>query len=72
MVSRGGGGVRIATRNHFNVKTLNLHFELQNIDIYQLILQITNSNSFEFVLIVSLIVSYIPPNSFLAIYECPF
>ena len=36
-----GDGVLIGTRNHFNAKTLNLHFELLNLDIDQFILQIT-------------------------------
>ena len=63
-----GGGVLIATRSHFNVKTLKLHYELHNIDIDQLILLITFSNSFELIVIVS----YIPPNSSLEIYECHF
>ena len=38
-----GGAVLIATRSHFNVKALNLHLELQKLDINQIILQITCS-----------------------------
>lgn len=60
-----GGGVLIATKKCFNVKTLDLKYQLLNSDIDQLILVIKFSNTFE----LYLFASYIPPNSSYEIYN---
>lgn len=60
-----GGGILVAVQNNLHVKKLELHFNLLNIDIDQLILKISFTKTFE----ILLIVSYIPPNSPLSVYE---
>ena len=63
-----GGGVLIAVKNCFSVKSLPLKYLLSASDTDQLIILITFSNKFE----VFLAVSYIPPNSTLESYETHF
>lgn len=63
-----GGGVLIATKKCFPVKTLDLKYQLLNADVDQLIIVIQFSINFE----LFIFASYIPPNSSYDIYDTHF